>query len=222
MARIMVAGATGTVGRRVVEDLINSGHEVIAVARNKEPLQELRPLGDEKSLQLAVCDLLDTEAASNLAKQIAGVEALVHVASPPPADEQDHRFCKDQVFMAVNLIALFGATIERAVVGSCTSVLGDEDKGSMSTHGTYYPTTYHGSSLQATEQLWNLYAVDSGKPVTCVRFAPSMIRKGTAKETETGGELSAIGIMDASKIVVDALGKAESGLITLNPGVEIR
>jgi nucleoside-diphosphate-sugar epimerase len=45
MIRIFVAGATGTVGRRVVPQLVEGGHEVTAVGRTAEKRQALERVG---------------------------------------------------------------------------------------------------------------------------------------------------------------------------------
>jgi len=221
MTRVMVTGASGTVGKRLVKDLVTADYMVIAISRNEKRLHALRALGDEKRLNLAACDLADTDATSSLAGKIAKVDALVHVAGNPPTNEYDHRPCTDQVIMSINLIAIFGDKIERAIIGSCTSVCGDQGKESIPTNIPTLPTTYHGSSLQAIEKLWNLYAADSGKPVTCIRFAPPMVRSVEGTEMGPGGERSTR-LTKVSRIILETLGTDEGGLITLYPEVETR
>ena len=53
--RVFLAGATGAIGRRLVPQLVEAGHEVIAITRSKEKLGKLRDLGAEAVL----CDVFD-------------------------------------------------------------------------------------------------------------------------------------------------------------------
>jgi len=122
--------------------------------------------------------------------------------------------------MSINLIALFGDTIARAIIVSCASVCGDGERESAPTTVPLLPTTYHGSSLQAMEKLWNLYAGDSGTPVTCIRFAPSMVQGVAGMETGAGGECLTSSAAKVSRVTLEALEKHEGGLITLCPEIQ--
>jgi nucleoside-diphosphate-sugar epimerase len=53
--KVFLAGATGAIGRRLVPQLVDAGHEVTAMTRSKEKLGELYELGAEPVL----CDVLD-------------------------------------------------------------------------------------------------------------------------------------------------------------------
>ncbi|MEM6960190.1 MAG: SDR family oxidoreductase [Myxococcota bacterium] len=71
-ARILVLGATGAVGSVVVESCLALGAEVIASARTRTRLDELRAnLGQHDRLEVAECDATDP----------AGVEALFEAVS---------------------------------------------------------------------------------------------------------------------------------------------
>jgi len=45
--KIFVAGATGVLGRRLVQQLTAKGHEVVGLARNAENAKRIRELGGE-------------------------------------------------------------------------------------------------------------------------------------------------------------------------------
>jgi 2-alkyl-3-oxoalkanoate reductase len=53
--RVFLAGATGAVGKRLVPQLVEAGHEVTAITRSEEKLGELDHLGTEPVL----CDVFD-------------------------------------------------------------------------------------------------------------------------------------------------------------------
>jgi nucleoside-diphosphate-sugar epimerase len=53
--RLFVAGATGAIGKRLVPQLVEAGHQVTAMTRSKEKLGEIYELGAEAVL----CDVFD-------------------------------------------------------------------------------------------------------------------------------------------------------------------
>jgi 2-alkyl-3-oxoalkanoate reductase len=65
--KVFLAGASGAIGRRLVPQLIEAGHEVIAMTRSKEKLGELYELGAEPVL----CDVFD---AGRLGSVVARAE----------------------------------------------------------------------------------------------------------------------------------------------------
>src|SRR4051794_14752319 len=79
--RVLVTGATGYVGRRLVPALIAAGHEVRALAR--DPAATTLPAGSEA----VQGDLTDP---ASLARAVEGVDVVVHLAAvtadrkPPP------------------------------------------------------------------------------------------------------------------------------------------
>ena len=74
--RVLVAGASGAVGTRLVPQLIEAGHEVIGTHRSAGSVERLRALGVEP-LQL---DLLDQDAVTR-AVVAQSPDAIVHQAT---------------------------------------------------------------------------------------------------------------------------------------------
>jgi nucleoside-diphosphate-sugar epimerase len=73
MTRILLAGATGVVGRRLVPLLVGSGHHVTALTRRPERVPELRAAGADP----AVVDVRDAAALGAAVRDIAP-EVVVH------------------------------------------------------------------------------------------------------------------------------------------------
>ncbi len=71
--RYFVTGATGFVGGRVVRQLVDSGHEVVAVARNPDKAQDLAALG----VTLARGDVTDKES---MRAPMTGADGVFHIA----------------------------------------------------------------------------------------------------------------------------------------------
>jgi 2-alkyl-3-oxoalkanoate reductase len=74
--RVLVVGATGAIGTRLVPELIHRGHEVIGTSRSKDKAERLRTLGAEP----VVLDALDARAVRE-AVAAAEPEAIVHQAT---------------------------------------------------------------------------------------------------------------------------------------------
>jgi nucleoside-diphosphate-sugar epimerase len=74
--RVLVVGASGVIGSRLVPQLIERGHEVIGSARSPEKAERLRGLGAESF----VLDALDARAVRE-AVAAAQPDAIVHQAT---------------------------------------------------------------------------------------------------------------------------------------------
>jgi len=76
---VFVSGATGTLGRPVVRQLLAAGHRVRALAHGDAGIERIRRLGAEPVLG----DLFDP---SSLTTAMAGADAVLHLATRiPPA-----------------------------------------------------------------------------------------------------------------------------------------
>ena len=77
--RVFVAGATGAIGRPLVPQLLEAGHEVTGMTRSEERAEALRSQGAEA----VVCDALDGDAA-RAAVAAARPDVLVHQLTDLP------------------------------------------------------------------------------------------------------------------------------------------
>jgi uncharacterized protein YbjT (DUF2867 family) len=71
--KYFVTGATGFVGSHVVRQLVEAGHEVIAVVRNPASAQELTRLG----ITIARGDVTDKES---MREPMRGTDGVFHIA----------------------------------------------------------------------------------------------------------------------------------------------
>ena len=99
MTKIAVTGATGRLGRPLVEILEGQGHEVVPIARSKG---------------------VDVITGEGLAEALDGVDAIVDAATGPSPDEQE----ATEFFTtsARNLQAAGEAGVERAVLVSIIGI----------------------------------------------------------------------------------------------------
>jgi nucleoside-diphosphate-sugar epimerase len=116
--RVLVAGATGAVGRQLIPALVEAGHQVTATSRSQARLAGLRAAGAEP----AVLDGLDAEAVGQVVAR-AEPEVVIHEMTAIPADLSLRHF--DRSFAATNelrtrgidyLLAAASATGARRVI----------------------------------------------------------------------------------------------------------
>ena len=72
--KIAVSGATGSLGKAVMQHLTDQGHEVLGLGRNVGKIQALEAEG----FAMQKCDILDVNAIEN---SIIGIDVLVHCAA---------------------------------------------------------------------------------------------------------------------------------------------
>jgi 3-oxoacyl-[acyl-carrier protein] reductase len=85
--RALVTGASRGLGRAIALSLASEGARVVAIARNRERLDELAastPAG-RGSISARVCDLSDVAAIDSLADVLAELDILVLNGGGPPA-----------------------------------------------------------------------------------------------------------------------------------------
>jgi 2-alkyl-3-oxoalkanoate reductase len=134
--RVLVAGASGAIGTRLVPQLIDRGHEVIGTFRSPDHASRVRALGAE-ALQL---DLLDARAVRKAVLETEP-EAIVHQATALANAKWGRNF--DKVFAETNelrtkgtdalLAAAREASVSRFVAQSFASMRYAREGGPVKT-----------------------------------------------------------------------------------------
>lgn len=123
--KIIVTGATGFVGRHLVEQLLLSGHEIIAVARNSERFDEM---DWRDRVRRIACDIHAGGSDAVLLKE--SPDALMHLAwSGLPNYKQlfhfennlpaDYRFLKSVVEHGIKHVFVTGTGAEYGLQSGC-------------------------------------------------------------------------------------------------------
>src|ERR1700730_3917642 len=88
--RVLVAGATGVIGRRLVPMLLADGHEVIGMIRSPDRADALRALGAEP----AIADALDFDGVCGAVHE-ARPQAVIHQLTSLPRRIDPRRIERD-------------------------------------------------------------------------------------------------------------------------------
>lgn len=96
--RIAVTGATGLVGRAVVECALGDGHQVVGIDRVSPP--EPAATGVEYRV-------VDTTSHADLLSAVRGADALIHLAAyPSPGGRPDHETFNNNVVSSYNALSV--------------------------------------------------------------------------------------------------------------------
>jgi nucleoside-diphosphate-sugar epimerase len=99
--RIFLAGATGVVGKHLVQQLREAGHVVVGTTRSREKAEHLKAQG----VQPEILDALDRQATVNAVTR-ARPDAIVHQLTAIPANMNLRRF--DREFALTNRLRTEG------------------------------------------------------------------------------------------------------------------
>ncbi len=141
MARVLLTGATGLIGRATARALVQAGHEVLAVSRSGAALPGTTAIA---------CNLLDSTDRCRLVAQ-AGAEHLMHLAwHDGPKDRWVSPVNLDWMVATIALVQEFGrAGGTRAVcAGSCAEY--DWSVSELSETSPLAPATPYGATKAGT------------------------------------------------------------------------
>src|SRR6476660_4499729 len=118
--KFLVTGASGFLGRGIVELLAKDGHEVVVVGRNPE-------IQTSTNVSTFQADISDVAALEACRQQHPGVDSIVHLAAAVPKtkdDDQGPVMTVVNVQGTINLFEVFGKTLASFVYASTAEVYG--------------------------------------------------------------------------------------------------
>ncbi len=174
--RALVTGAAGFIGSRLVEALLDMGHEVIGLDCFSDYYE---PRVKRANIAGALSDprftlVTDDLATAALDDLLDGVDMVFHLAGQPGvrgswgvgfADYVQHNLVTTQRLLE----ALTRRPIP-AVAASSSSVYGEGDGSPVAEDAPLRPVSPYGMTKAAAEQLIDVYRRDRGAPVVSLRY----------------------------------------------------
>lgn len=173
--RVIVTGAAGRIGRRLVPGLVAAGHDVAGV--------DAQP-ADDLGAPLTVADLgADDGTFEELTR---GADAIVHLAAN--ADETDFATALQSHLVLTHRVLEAATTngVGRVVYASSNHAVGFTPRAELVTvDARPRPDTFYGFGKAAAEALCSLYHDRHGLAVACLRIGSFRSRPRTRRHLST-------------------------------------
>ena len=176
---VLVTGATGFIGSRLAERLLDEGAQVVVPRRDVPAKSYFRIAGLEERCTIVPADLLDFEALHRIVNE-HGVKAVFHLAaqtivgtanrSPLSTFESNIRGTYN-LLEACRAAGVVGDPVERIVVASSDKAYGSHDQLPYREDFPLQPEYPYDVSKAATDMIARSYARTYGMPVAVTRFA---------------------------------------------------
>lgn len=163
--KILVTGATGFVGRHVVAALCARGHDIVAVARNR---QKAIQMPWYKDVNFVACDLYDPEV--DPAAMLGAPEAMMHLAWPGLPNYKgrfhfevnlpaDYRFIKNMLIAGTQQVLVTGTCFEYGM-----------QNGVLTEDAPTFPNTSYGLAKDTLRKFLQALQTDLGFILQWVRL----------------------------------------------------
>lgn len=151
--RIFVAGATGVVGRRVVPNLVEAGHDITAVGRTPEKRRRL----EERGARAVEVDLFDASAVRHA---VGDAEVIINLTTAvPPAGirmllrRSWREMDRVRRHISANLVdAALSGQVRRVIQESFAPIYADGGDAWLDETAEVRPADYNRSALEAESQ----------------------------------------------------------------------
>lgn len=162
---ILVTGATGAVGPRVVAALHDGGFRVRTLSL--DPPEEGDWPRDVEARTGDVTDLSDVQDAMKGVDTVVHLAALLHIVNPPPALQE--RYEQINVGGTARVVeAAVKAGVRRVVLFSTIAVYGRSEGRIMTEDSPAHPDTFYARTKRAAEQLVLEAKHSDGTPIGTV------------------------------------------------------
>ncbi|MGG3283561.1 NAD(P)-dependent oxidoreductase [Paenibacillus solani] len=111
--KVAIIGASGTIGKRITEEALRRGHDVTAILRNPERLEQ-----EHERLNKVKADVMDP---SSLEKAIQGHEAVISAFGPKFGQEEELLAAARTILEGTQR----GGVSRLLIVGGAGSLIGD-------------------------------------------------------------------------------------------------
>ena len=232
--KFLVTGGSGFLGKRLIEHLIDAGHEVVLLGRTLP--KESSSTAGQTFFEADIIDIQSLEACKKAFPDISGV---VHMAALVPKNKEEDEaqaMLRINAQGTLNLLEVFGESIHNFVYASTAEVYGLPVTDQPLTEASLpAPLSYYGASKLTGELFCNVYAQKHNLPISLLRFTvlygpgdtinraiPNFIKKALAGENLDvfGGEelRDYLHVNDAAEALYLAATTPVSGVFNIGTG----
>jgi UDP-glucuronate 4-epimerase len=171
MARVLVTGAAGFIGRRLCAVLLEAGHDVVGLDSNALGQKAAAGPSAHPNYSFHRRDLVEDDVAD----LVREVDVVAHHAGRPGVrdswGETFGAYVRDNIVATQRLLeACRGATLRRLIFASSSAVYGDADTYPTPESSETSPVSPYGVTKLAAERLAVAYAKAYGIPAVCLRY----------------------------------------------------
>jgi nucleoside-diphosphate-sugar epimerase len=171
---VLVTGATGFLGSRLVQELLERGAEVIAMADDEAPTWRLEPVLASRRLHLLHCSLLNHSALADHMKQFQDIDLVAHLWLHMPRStafcEQALQDTATNLSATLNLLKILPNSVRGICFASSVAVYGSRVSLPVKEGDLPRPLTSYGVTKLTIENYLTAYGEVSQIPVTILRF----------------------------------------------------
>ncbi len=155
--RVLVTGASGFIGNRLVRRLVKRGHEVVCLVRRADVVDNLKATGVRGCI---VADITDRESIMNAISSSKDVDVLIHLAALNPLVKDRRLQYNVNINGMRNLIdAIAGTRLGRFVYAQGMGVFGNLHGSIVDEDTQYRPVTWFTRLRRDAEMmLWDASA----------------------------------------------------------------
>jgi len=163
---VLVTGATGFVGRYIVEQLSTTGFDPVPVYRDGAKFEKIFPSFAGESLKWD----LEHPASTAVAKSVGSCDVVVHASADlHGGTDGDRAVLHGNLLQLLHLIAVIPESCKQIVFLSSTAVYGTVEEASESLHPS--PSNVYGVAKLGSERLLDLFAQETELNVAKLRIS---------------------------------------------------
>jgi nucleoside-diphosphate-sugar epimerase/lipopolysaccharide/colanic/teichoic acid biosynthesis glycosyltransferase len=173
--RILVTGAAGFIGSRLVKALLDLDAEVVALVDEALALTRIEPLLANPKLHLMRCTLSDIPALATQRRKWGDIDLVAHLGLHVPRSERlCEQFIEDinmNLLATMNLIKILDDSVQGICFASSVSVYGCPAHLSVKESVLPAPVSSYGATKLAIENFLSSYGRTNQIPITILRYA---------------------------------------------------